>query len=190
MKLLILALSLALLLTGCSSSQKVSHYTLSAAPIPAQLANKNLRVMVGPIAIPAALDRSQLVIQSGDNVVEYHEYERWAGSLKSDVGRVMVANLARGLSTPNIWSFNQSTQTNFDYQVLIDVQNLESRLSENVLLDMLWTIKFKDEKKPTVMGRSLLTEPVADNSIEALVAAQSRAFSKASDEIAQTMLKR
>jgi len=151
------------------------------------------RQQVGPISLPDSVDKPQLVVNSSDNEVKLYEYHRWAGSLKSDVARVIVAHLSRDLGTSNVWSFSQTTQTNFDFQVLIDVQNLESKLGNSVVLDVLWTIKPKNSltdingDKHSKMGRSLIRVPVTSPEIEALVAAQSRAFALASADIAKDM---
>ena len=202
MRLLAISLLLAFGLIGCSSP-KTSYYKLSSEPIPVMAeASHKVQVMVGPVSVPVRMDRPQLVVQSGDNAVEIFEYQRWAGSLKSDISRVIGASLARELGTPNVWNYSQSTQTNFDYQIFIDVQNLESHPGESVLVDVLWTIKPANDKskvaeknpslnpgfKPKIlMGRSLVREPIADTSIDALIAAQSRAFSKVGGEIAQSV---
>lgn len=194
MRLSLSVVCLAFVLSGCASSPKTTYYTLSAAPIAPAITNKqNLRVMVGPISLPDMVDQPQLVVQSSDNEVKLQEYHRWAGSLKSNVARVMAANLARDLGTSNVWSFSQTTQTNFDFQVLIDVQNVQSKLGESVVLDVLWTIKPKtsstDKSTPTQvkMGRSLVRVPVTDLGVEALVAAQSKAFALVSANIAKDM---
>lgn len=187
MKLLHAACWLILLLTGCVSSPKPTYYALSSTPIPAGMTSSNMRVMVGPVALPDALDQPRIAVQSSGTEVKLHEYHRWAGSLKNDIGRVVGAKLALDLEISNVWAFSQSTQSNFDYQVLIDVQALESRQDDGVLLDMLWTVKPKDEKKQPVMGRSVIREAVNGSSIEAIVAAQSRAFSLASADIAKVI---
>lgn len=194
MRLSLSVVCLAFVLSGCASSPKTTYYTLSAAPIAPAITNKqNLRVMVGPISLPDMVDQPQLVVQSSVNEVKLQEYHRWAGSLKSNVARVMAANLARDLGTSNVWSFSQTTQTNFDFQVLIDVQNVQSKLGESVVLDVLWTIKPKtsstDKNTPTQvkMGRSLVRVPVTDLGVEALVAAQSKAFALVSANIAKDM---
>ena len=175
------------LITGCASSPKPTYYTLSAPPIPAAITSSNIRVMVGPVALPDALDQPRLVVQTGGNEVKLHEYHRWAGSLKNDVGRVVGAKLALDLDISNVWVFSQSTQSHFDYQVLIDVQSLDSRQDDSVLLDMLWTIRSKDPKKEPVMGRSLIREKINGDSFEAIIAAQSKAFAWASADIAQAI---
>jgi uncharacterized protein len=204
MRLLLASSLVIFLLVGCSSP-KSSYYTLSSAPIPQTISGgKELRMMVGPISLPDSVDQPQLVIQDGKNEITVYEYHRWAGSLKNEVGRVVAANLSRDLGISNIWSFSQSTQTNFDYQVLLNVQTMESKPGDSVVLDVLWTIKPAVTKSVTtsqatgtkpphelkgkvLMGRSLVREPVPEMGIDALVAAQSRAFAKVSAEIAKSL---
>lgn len=176
---------LAVIAAGCTGSPKPTYYTLSSPTLPATLASNNLRVMVGPIALPESLDQPRLVVHSTNNEVKMQEYHRWAGSLKNDIGRVMGAQLALDLKTSDVWSFSQSTQTQFDYQVLIDVQNLVSKPDESVLLDVLWTVKSSNVKQPPVMGRSLVHEPVVESGMNAIVAAQSRAFARVGSDIAR-----
>jgi uncharacterized lipoprotein YmbA len=93
-------------------------------------------------------------------------------------------------------------QSNFDYQVFLDVQNIESKAGEDVVVDVLWSIKpstnIKTSAKPSanvtattttnvIMGRSLVREPITESGLNALVAAQSRAFSKVGQEIARSI---
>ena len=214
---------LALALCACSSP-KTSYYTLSGVPAPSVPATNNqVRVMVGPVTLPEMIDQPLLVVQNSSNQVNLYEYHRWAGSLKGDVGRVIAIDLARELGTPNVWNFAQTTQTQYDYQVLIDVQSLDSKLGESVVLDVLWTIKPTASKsvdaapgngkntavlvtkgkpeanavsntpantppKPrNITGHTLVREPVAGTGLDAMVAAQSRAFMKVSSDIAKAI---
>lgn len=200
MRKLLILVAIAPILGGCSSP-KNAYYTLSAPAIPTATSMQNkTRIIVGPVTLPAAIDTPQLVVKNNNNQVTVYEYQRWAGSLKGDIEKVVAANLARDLSTPNVWSYGQTTYAQSDYQVFMDVQNLDSQLGDSVTIDVLWTIKPTAPKtKPQgsdhgkrsahapepFSGRSVVREPVATNSIEALVSAQSRAFEKVSSEIAQ-----
>ena len=158
----------------------------------------NMRIMVGPVNVPVRMDRPQIVTQASGSEVEILEYHRWAGSLKGDVGGVISSSLARTLNTPNVWNFAQSTQSQFDYQILVDVQTLESMQGGDVVVDVLWTIRpsvtnAKIYSKATsakcmsreLMGRSIVREPLSGNSLDALLAAQSRAFSRVGNDIAK-----
>ena len=195
--------SVVVLLVGCSSP-KPTLYSFNAAPIPqATSAAKSTRIMVGPVTLPAMVDRPQLVLQNANNTVQVYEYHRWANTLKGDVGDVIASNIAQALMISNVWNFAQSTQTNFDYQVFVDVQNIDTKLSGRVEVDVLWMIKSAPTTKPSskasalttrsgalakpIMGRSLVQEQVTASGFEAVVAAQSRAFSKVGQEIARSI---
>lgn len=208
MRLMISSIFLMLFLLGCSSP-KTSYYRMSSSPIAATpSANSKLRIMVGPVNIPVSLDRPQIVTQSGATEVQVHEYHRWAGTLKGDIGQVVTSKLAQDLGTSDVWSFSQSTQSQFDYQILVDVQNLDSSDKGNVVLDVLWTIKPSPQvtaieqtkktsknftsanangqcKSGALTGRSVVSEAIVGSGFDALVAAQSRAFSKVGDDIAK-----
>lgn len=200
---------LVLLLTACSSSPKTSYYTLSAAPAPStSVTSTGTSVIVGPVSLPESVDQALLVIQNSNNQVSMSEFHRWAGSLKSDVSRVIAANLAHDLGTTMVWSYSQSMQTKADYQVLIDVQSFDAKLGEAVVLDVLWTIRpsattaaavtpakatGKTAKATPVApglprsGRTLVREAVSGAGYEPLVAAQSRALVRVSADIAQAI---
>jgi len=204
MRLFVTALLVASVLLGCSSPKTV-YYKLNSDPIPIMTdASAKIRVMVGPVSIPLRMDRPQLVVQTSSNEVQVYEYQRWAGSLKSDIARVVGASLARDLVTPNVWNFAESTQTNFDYQILLDVQNVESSSDSGIVVDVLWSIKPIGDKNVAVvknpnpignaavksrmiMGRSLVREPTSGPGLDALLVAQSRAFAKVGTEIAQSL---
>ena len=203
MRLLLAMLISTLAILGCSSPQP-NFYTLGASPIPpAALTAKKTGIMVGPVTLPGKVDRPQLVLQNANNTVQVYEYHRWANSLKGDVGDVIASNVAQALAISNVWSFSQSTQANFDYQVFIDVQNIDAKLGGPVEVDVLWTIKSAPTTKSSskastlgggsgalakpIMGRSLVQEPVSGSGFDAVVAAQSRAFAKVGQEIARSI---
>lgn len=187
MRLLITAAFLTLALSACSTSPSSKYYFLSAESIAAAPAKANdVRIAVGPISVPSINDRPQLISQTGKNEVQINEYHRWAGSLNSNISRVIAANIAQDLGTPNVWSFSQNIQAKYDYQVFIDVQTLESKPGDEVIVDALWTIKStKAGKSEPKVGRTLVHVPVVGDGFDALVAAQSRAFAKISKDIAQ-----
>ena len=202
MHLLLCLMPFFLALVGCASP-KPTFYTFNVAPIPQTMpAAKSTRVMVGPVTLPATYDRPQLVMKNANNTVQAYEYHRWSSSLKGSIEDVVGSNIAITLKISNVWSFSQTMQSNFDYQVFLDVQNIESKAGEDVVVDVLWSIKpsnnIKTPAKPStninsatttnaIMGRSLVREPITEDGLNALVAAQSRAFSKVGQEIARSI---
>ena len=211
MKSIYTLLAAAAILIGCSTP-KNTYYTLSTPDIPAatSLTHKT-RIMVGPVTVPSLVDTPQLVVRNSNNHVTVYEYQRWAGSLKTDIERVVAADLVRDLSTPNVWSYTQSPFAQYDYQVLMDVQSIDSKLADSVSLDVLWTVKAVAKKAgsathaenhdkngakssghvatshPSITGRSVVREPVSGAGFEPLIAAQSRAFDQVSNDIAKAI---
>lgn len=198
MRFILSPLLLVFILIGCSSP-KTTYYRLTASPISTASGANQTRLMVGPVTVPASTDRPQLTMNSGSNEVQVYEYHRWAGSLKGDIGQVIASSLARDLNIADVWNYAQSTQAKFDYQVLVDVQNVDSSDKSGVTVDVIWTIKPSSQKLVTntsslckgevLIGRSVIREPLTDLGFDALVSTQSLAFSRVGDEIAQRMIK-
>src|SRR5262245_5343951 len=80
-----------LLLAGCASPSS-RFYSLSAAGTPAATPS-DLSVVVGPVIIPAAVDRAQMVVSTGPNQVRVDEFNRWVGPLQSGIASVVAENL-------------------------------------------------------------------------------------------------
>ena len=48
---------------------------------------------VGPITIPASVDRPQIVVAMSPNQVRLDEFNRWVSPLQNNIGRVVAENL-------------------------------------------------------------------------------------------------
>lgn len=178
--------ALAMLLAGCASTRPSQYYALSSSAIPAGATMANISISVGPVSIPASVDRPQIVVRNGPNQVSLAEFDRWASPLKSDIARVIADNLATVLGTPQVSVFPQSSAAEATYRARIDVLRLESELGKGVTLDVLWTVS-SGTKCPSRSGRTTLTEPVQGDGYAELVAAHSRALGRLSGEIAATV---
>jgi uncharacterized lipoprotein YmbA len=64
-------------------------YTLSAGTGPATTSS-NISVSVGPVSIPAVVDRPQIVVATGPNQVRLEEFNRWAAPLQNSIARVVA----------------------------------------------------------------------------------------------------
>jgi hypothetical protein len=178
-----------LLVAGCASAPSSQFYTLSATSQAAAPASK-MSVAVGPVSIPAGVDRPQMVISSGANQVQLDEFNRWAAPLQSDINRVVAENLVKMLSTPSVTLFPQTASVKADYRVSIEVQSFVSTLGEAAALDAVWTVR-RMRDNATETGRSTVREPVnadaAEKSHAALAAAHSRALARMSQDIADAV---
>lgn len=178
---------------GCASTSTPASrfYTLAgtAAPAaPAAAARPGLAVDVGPVRVPALVDRPQIVVGAGANEVRLEEFHRWAVPLQEDLARVIADNLLALLGASRVSAFPQTTGADTgagaDYRVAIEVQRFESEPGASAALDAAWTVRrLKDGREHP--GRSGAREPVQDKSFEALAAAHSRAAARLSQDIAE-----
>jgi uncharacterized lipoprotein YmbA len=169
---------------GCASTPS-KFYTLSPTAEPGG-GTATYSVAVGPVSVPATVDRPQMVVSVGPNQVRIDEFNRWASPLPGDIARVVAENLSKILGTPLVSVFPQATATGASYRVLIDVMRFESVPGKSVTLDAVWTVRGAKEGALRA-GRTTVNEPAADGSTAALVAGHSRALGRLSGEVAEAI---
>ncbi len=169
---------------GCSTSP-ARFYTLSATAAPGAAPSK-VSVAVGPVSIPASVDRPQIVVSTSANQVALDDFNRWASPLQDDIARVVAENLVALLGTPRVTRFPQSASGDAEYRVQIEVRNFESVPGKSASLDAVWTVRRTRDAK-TDTGRTSAREKVDDNGFDALAAAHSRAMAALSRDIAEAV---
>ena len=186
----ILALA-AIFLGGCRS-QSPRFYALS--PIQEdQVISKgkssaqNAVIGIGPVKLADYLDQSMLVSRTTDNQAVKAEYDRWVGSFKDNFINVLADNIGSLLSTERIYLYPWRMSVPLDYQVVVDVVRCDGRLADAAWLEARWSIFAGPEKKLLKINRSSIREPVTGADYAAVVAAQSRALAKLSQEIAEAI---
>ena len=178
----IAAVALLVALAVACASPMSRFYTLSAANAPAA-ASSTLSIVVGPVSVPAVVDRPQIVVTTSPNQVRPEEFNRWASPLQNAIARVVAENLVALLGTPRVILSSQTLGADADYRAAIEVQRFESAQGEAATLDAVWTvIRTKDGKSQT--GRTTVREATSDKSYDALAAAHSRALARLSQDIA------
>ena len=176
--------ALAAFAAGCASPVS-RFYTLSATTTSAATPS-DVSVAVGPVSVPAIVDRPEIVVTTGPNQVRLEEFNRWASPLQNSIARVVAENLVGILGTPQVTLFPQTMSSNADYRAAIEVQRFESAPGEAAMLDAAWTVsRTKDGKSQT--GRTTVREVAPDKGYDALAAAHSRALARLSQDIADAV---
>jgi uncharacterized protein len=177
--------ALGMLIAGCVSTPESRFFTLNAT-LNHAVDTSSLSVVVGPVSVPAAVDRPQIVVTTGPNQVRVDDYNRWASPLQSGISRVVADNLVSLLGTPRVTIFPQTLSANADYQAAVEVQSFGSALGEAATLDAVWTVRrVKDGRLQT--GRTTVREPASGRGYDALAAAHSRAVARLSQNIADAV---
>jgi uncharacterized protein len=172
----------AVAVTGCASSPS-RFYTLNSTATGDGAPAANYTVVVGPVSIPALVDRPQFTVQVAPNRVAIDEFNRWAEPLNNNIARVVAGDLATLLGTPQVAT---APLANFNpaYRVSIDIQRFDSVRGKSVRVEAVWVVHRTAPGGATCSGRTVASEPALGDSFDALAAAHSRALAKVSSDIA------
>lgn len=184
---LVTVLILAVALSGClGPGRSMEFYTLAPLPGPAAAPGgaPGTVVAVYPALIPALIDRPQIVTRTDDNQVVLSEFNRWGGSLKEEISRVLVENLGILLADRRVSVMSDGMAPDAAYLVSVRFNRFDGRLGESVQLNAAWTVRDQRQKKTLAVKNSILEEKVAGPGYAELVAAESRALGALSREIA------
>jgi len=176
---------------GCASAP--SHfYTLNSTATAEGAPVASYAVVVGPVSVPALVDRPQFTVQVATNRIEVDEFNRWAEPLGDSIARVVAGDLVVLLGTPMVTT---KPLANFDpaYRVTIDIQRFESLRGPaptngtagngDVLVEAVWVVRRTAGGAPR-SGHTIAREAAAGAGFDLLAAAHSRALAKVSGDIA------
>lgn len=174
---------------GClGKSQSPRFYVLSPMPedqvvMVSKTPARDAIVGIGPLKLADYLDQSKLVTRTGDNKLAKAEFDLWAGSFKDNITNVLAENIGFLVPTERIYIHPWRQSVPVDYQIVLDVVRCDGQLGEDALLVARWSLLSGKDKKLLAVNRSSIREPVSGSGHAAIVAAQSRALAKLSNEI-------
>jgi uncharacterized lipoprotein YmbA len=178
---------LLVLLAACAATQPTSFYTLSAdtGGVAAPRAQEGLTVGLGPVTLPAYLDRPDIVTREGPNQMRLAEFHRWAEPLEPLLARIMAQDLHALLDAEDVIPVPQRRDIPLDRVVEIEVNQLDADQAGQVVFDARWWVYEGNGDTLLASGRSRITEQgAAPPDYESIAAAMSRAVAGASRDIA------
>ncbi len=176
---------LATLGAGCSLRDAPPRtYILSAAGVPATTgAHEGPVVGVGPVALPAYLDRRSIVMHEADGEIRDSTSHHWAEPLKDGVTRVVAENLAVMIPTDAALVYPWRSPRVVTYRVTLEIFRFDGTLGGPVVLSVRWRLLDKDGNELARRTVTLDERPV-DSTYAALVASHSRLLAAVSRDIA------
>ena len=145
---------------------------------------------VGPVLLPEHLQRPQIVTRAENSLLQIAEFERWAGSLESQIEAVLVKNLSAELTEFAITGHRKS-YSDPAYRVAIEVTELLGRLGGTLEFSVSWLLTDSTgEEKARDRFRSQIQIPVEEPTYGALVAAHQEAIKTLSRQIAAAVKQR
>ena len=181
----------ALTLAGCGATQPTRFYTLSGIQAPPRVTPAlppGRIVGVGPVTLPAYLDRPQIVTRAAPNRAELADFDSWVEPLNGMVPRILAEDLATLLGIDDVVVLPQRRSLRLAYQVEVDVSRFDVASGGRALLDARWSVYGEDGRNLLESGRATITETAESDAYGAVVAAMSGALGRLSHDIANAIL--
>lgn len=187
-RLICIMLATVVCTAGCAKGVPSDFYVLHATTSESLVgAERGVAVGVGPIEVPAYLNRSQIVTRATDYQLDLSESHQWAEPLKENVSRVIAVNLSNMLESNRVFVIPRRQKVSLDFQVAIDIARFDGQLGESANLGARWTLYGSDTREPLLSKVAIVNERTDGDSYNALVAAGSRALQALSLEIAEAI---
>lgn len=189
-----LAISALAMASFAGTSPKANFYTLNS-----QISNEtidenlnkntsNLTIHIASVVMDETVDKPQLVIRTTRNQVEILEQQRWAQPLKNEILRVVAEHLSVLLGTNKITTYPLAANKS-DYIVTIQVQNFESKPSENVQMRAYWTVRrtLDNFQTSNTLEAMQAISNASPSNYDALIMAHNQNLSRLSADIAKSI---
>lgn len=169
---------------------KDQFYTLVPAALPAPVATGGAQlrnnVAIGPVKMPEALDRTQMVVRKGPNRVEILDKHRWAGSLRSESARALAAGVGEQLPQTQVSVHDGQAGRHAAYRVAIDIERFDAVVNDSVTVQALWTIR-QEGGKELGSGRFAASEPTGVGGYDTIAAAYAKVLTAMSVQLAEAL---
>jgi uncharacterized lipoprotein YmbA len=147
-----------------------------------------MHIGVGPIQFAKYLDRTQFVTRTSSAQVKLSEIHRWAEPLQNNFARILAENLSMLLHTDKVSLYPSRNWPDIDYQVLVDVWQLDAKEQDNATLVANWSIRTEKGTHLLFMKKSVFTTAIAPPASYAeIAAALSKTIEMLSNEIADVI---
>jgi uncharacterized lipoprotein YmbA len=154
---------------------------------PAAAKSKPVSLLIGPITLPAYLDRSQIVTVAAGHELTVEEFNRWAEPLKDSFYRVLLDDLSLLLGSDELYSYHIDGSISADIQVIMDVTRFDSVPGGDTCLSVFWKVIGKDGHALMAKRKSVFRKAAGSQEMESIVTAQNQVLNQFAREIAAAL---
>ena len=173
---------------GCASPRE-RLYTLSGPEPSAMTADPTLHVVLGPVTIPAAVDRPQLMVRQSAVRLVALEQERWAEPLREAVPRVLADSMRSQLRNASVTGVS-TAPPRADIRVIVEITRFEAIAGREVIIEAHWRLRSADTNGGTD-GTSVarVTLRGGPQDYDAMVAAEAAALAEIGVDLSRAVEK-
>lgn len=174
------------LLTACAATPPTNFYLLEAQTpslTSTSTGVKKTLIGIGPLSLPALVDRRQIVTRKENNSIQLAEFHQWATPLKDNVLTVLSKNIAAQQANALVRTYPWSAYGDMDYRVIIDISRFDSQLGKSATLEASWAIMA--EKNHTIInnGQTNIQQALHDDSYQSAVLALNKLLNDFSQQL-------
>lgn len=184
-----LGLSLLVAATGClGRSPDVDQYVLGVEPLaPLETGAPNVSVLIGPVRLPAYLERDELARLESSGRVGLDSQNRWLGSFETNFLRALGLGVARRLGSTQVVTAPSRAPFPIEYTVRLHVDDLIAEAGGAMRVRIRWALigpVGRGTEPPSGLVPRLFTFEERRGGIGASAAARVRAHESVLGELA------
>lgn len=176
-----------LLLSACTTTSETHFYVLNPLSLSSQSAASEAPkrlIGLGPVTVPALLERRQIVTRTGDNSVTSSEFHQWAAPLKESLTETLAQNLSVLLPNDIVKAYPWSAYGEMDFHIIIDIIRFETNAAQTAELTANWSIMDDKSLRLIKHGQAKIARPQAGSSRADAVKALSESLHEFSRQLA------
>ena len=151
--------ALAVGLPACAPPHPTRFYTLEpAATATPATAVEGPPVGLGPVDLPAYLDRPEIVTRQGEHQVRMAEFDRWAEPLQGLLAGLLADRLHAALGGRDVVRLPARGGAEPGYGVAVAVDRLDADETGRVVLDARWRVYRVGDGRTVRSGRRVAVE--------------------------------
>jgi uncharacterized lipoprotein YmbA len=180
-------------LGGCSVlgplPDRSRYYTVTSvappetAPLDSPAAPPARVYGLGPITVPAYLDRPEVATRVSPTELTYSHTARWAEPLVATVSTALLGDLSARLPNDRVLAYRWAGGEQVDYQIMVYMQRFEPDALGNTLVTAQWLITDPRGREHLVIRDTNIIHPHGPGDADP-AAALSATLGALSDEIA------
>lgn len=151
----------------------------------AATASGGLVLLVGPVTLPASLDRPQIVTLRGTHERGVSELHRWAEPLQDGVERVLAENLEALTGSDQVYRVPTRNHVDGSHRVIVDVHEFGPAPGGACVLTARWRV-FDRGMRLLASRRATYSAPAGATHADH-VAAMSRVLADLSEDVAAAL---
>lgn len=175
-------------LTACSTSPAPHLYIIEPMTAWANMETDNdLSIGVGPVRLPAHLNRKGIVTHDQRYRVNAAEFDRWAEPLDHNITNALAENLSVLIPSDQVIAYPWDSAHDFDFTVQVRVITFGANPDGEVVLIASWKI-YDAANAPIELTKKRYSAARRGDDMIALVAAMSQMIGQLSRDIATRLV--